>query len=476
MTTSSPDPFSVRRYAYAILIIIAGSSITGRLMNTVYFIEPWARRWPTERPATYPTLSSNDRSRWATIRALVDEHTYVVGYRTITDPETGDYEDTGIRRDDGFRGVDYVLHPDGKRFFSSKPPLFPTLLAGGYWILQQITGWTLAEQLTEVVRTMLVFVNVLPMMLYLAVLAQLVERYGGTDWGRLFVMATAALGTLLTTFGVTLNNHLPAAFATLFTIYFALRICNDGQRRWWLFAITGLLNAFVCVCEIPGVALALGVFLLLLAAAPKPTLTGFLPALVLVGAAYILTNYLAIGRFTPAYRFSRIKDREHSDYTWYHFKGSPWAPENIAGIDAADEPKHLYALHALVGHHGIFSTSPVFLLSLLGMWLAWRKSAGLRSLALLTAALTVVVIAFYILFSNNYGGNTAGFRWTFWLIPLWLLVMLPAADRMSCCRWGRSICLVLLAVSVMSVTFPTWNPWRPNWPYRLMEYWEMIEY
>jgi len=44
----------------------------------------------------------------------------------------------------------------------------------------------------------------------------LAERYGATDWGRLFVVAAAAFGTLLTLFLITFNNHVPAAFAGLF--------------------------------------------------------------------------------------------------------------------------------------------------------------------------------------------------------------------------------------------------------------------
>src|SRR5436305_356546 len=43
---------------------------------------PPTRRWPRVRPLPVPTFGSNDRSRWATVRALVDEGTYAVGRRT----------------------------------------------------------------------------------------------------------------------------------------------------------------------------------------------------------------------------------------------------------------------------------------------------------------------------------------------------------------------------------------------------------
>src|SRR5437773_795846 len=83
------------------------------------------------------------------------------------------------------------LHPEKLEFYSSKPPLFSTLVAGLYWLLKLLTGWTLASDPFAVVRTILVLVNLVPFIIYLMLLVRLVERYGTTDWGRLFVIATA---------------------------------------------------------------------------------------------------------------------------------------------------------------------------------------------------------------------------------------------------------------------------------------------
>ncbi|HUR54505.1 MAG TPA: hypothetical protein VMZ71_10260, partial [Gemmataceae bacterium] len=43
------------------------------------------RKWPAERPDPTPMFSSNDKSRWATVRALVDNGTYVIGKRSFQD-------------------------------------------------------------------------------------------------------------------------------------------------------------------------------------------------------------------------------------------------------------------------------------------------------------------------------------------------------------------------------------------------------
>src|SRR5437762_3304261 len=83
---------SLRRRVYGLLIVIALGMACGRIVSAQRVYEPSLARqegnpkdlrslWPKSRPRPMPTFSSNDRSRWATIRALVHDHTYVVGRR-----------------------------------------------------------------------------------------------------------------------------------------------------------------------------------------------------------------------------------------------------------------------------------------------------------------------------------------------------------------------------------------------------------
>ena len=96
------------------------------------------------------------------------------------------------------------------------------------------------------------------------------------------------------------------------------------------------------------------------------------------------------------------------------------------GIDKGEPSPKVYALNVLVGHHGVFSLTPVWLLSLagLGLWLFRRGDPRLRWTAAAIGAISAAVVAFYLTrpaFQRNYGGSTSGFRWLFWLAPLWLL-------------------------------------------------------
>src|SRR5262249_16491348 len=153
-----------------------------------------------------------------------------------------------------------------------------------------------------------------------------------------------------------------------------------------------------------------------------------------------------LGQWRPAY----------SEFggSWYEFAGSYWKldPGQVRhGIDWAyqSESPVMYAFHVLIGHHGIFSLSPIFLLTVLGMLsdLVRQPNASRpadepgpgKIVAGLTCFLTVVVLGFYIGYvsprSRNYGGWTSTLRWLLWLTPFWLITMLSAADWLAQRRW-----------------------------------------
>jgi len=512
------DPIQFRRQIYALLITVAAGAVAGRILAAELVNEPSVpRAWPATRPTPMPTFGSNDRSRWATVRALVDGDpdtklaagTFVIGHRDrqttlisaaaplgATDPlaaatlavaafqTRAKSSDRGIIFEDGWQSVDKVLHPAKLEFSSSKPPLLSVLMAGLYWFLQQVTGWTLAAQPFAVVRTLLLLTNLLPFVIYLILLSRLVERFGRSDWGRIFVMACACFATFLTTFAVTFNNHSIGTYSAVFALYPAVRILESARRNGHLFILAGFFASFTACCELPATAFALALFAILLRWAPGKTLALFVPAAAIPVAAFFITNYLAVGQWRPAYsEFGGV---------WYEYEGSHWrkpAPHEVKrGIDWAgtQESRAEYAFHVLIGHHGLFSLTPIWILSLAGMlrwsfgdlrwWISLPRAdtnldqARLRSLlAALTLALSVVVVGFYLVKSDNYGGWTSGLRWLIWLAPLWLLSMLPVTDWLECRRWGRGTAYLLLALSVLSVSYPAWNPWRQPWIYRLME-------
>ena len=458
------DSLSLRRSIYALLITVAAGGVAGRILAV-------------------STQADNDRSRWDTVRALVDNGTYAIGHRDIDPANPRKYVDSGIMTEQRWETIDKVLHPETHDFYSSKPPLLATLVAGEYWLLKHTIGWSIAQQLEEVVRTVLLTINGLLLVVYWILLARLVEQFGASDWGRFYVLAAGCFATFMTTFATTLNNHTVAGCSALFALYPFLQIWYGGRRGAGLFLSAGFFAGFTAVNELPAASFAAALLLLLFFRGPALSLLLSFPAAVIPVAAALVTNYLAIGQLRPAY----------SEFggPWYEYAGSHWKLVD-RGIDWAylSENRAVYAFHVLVGHHGIFSLTPIFLLTLAGMicsLVMWRgahretselqqhqeEKSQLTMLTLLTLLVSVIVVGFYTVWVNdrnrNYGGWTSGLRWLIWLTPLWLLTMLPVADWLAGRRWGRGLAYLLLGISVLSVSYPALNPWRHPWLYKYLE-------
>ncbi|MGH7199682.1 MAG: hypothetical protein ACREJB_03695, partial [Planctomycetaceae bacterium] len=396
-----------------------------------------------------PLQSANDRSRWCTVYALV---------------ENGSYAIDGILDEPGWQTIDIVRHEG--HFYSTKPALLPTLVAGLYWLIKQATGWTLLENTAAVTRTILLLINLLPMLAALVVLSRMLQRYAKTDMARLFVLATASVGTFLTTFTVTLNNHTVAATAVVFALDPALRILADGRREWWRFATCGFFAAWACTNELPAALFGLALFGLLVWKSPAKTLPAFVPAALVPLAGFFVTTYLSTGGLKPFYMYYGTEK-----YEFIH-EGVPSYWMNPSGLDRAVDSTLTYLLHCTVGHHGILSLSPVFLLAV-AAWLRpglWRR-APLAPAIWMGLGLTLAVLGFYLSRTENYnyGGNTAGLRWTFWLIPFWLLAMVPALDAWGERLWVRLTTAGLLFVSIFSALWPIDDPWQSPWLFVLMD-------
>jgi hypothetical protein len=483
------DPNATRRSVYVLLIVVASATVAGRIISVERVYEPslsrpaevkndWLAEWPRNLPPPTPTFSSNDRSRWATVRALVDEGHYWIGTRDANGNDCGFIFD-----EYDWKTIDRVLDPKtGEHFYSSKPPLLATMMAGQYWVLQKVFGWRISEQKWQVVLAGLFTFQWLPLLIYFILLARLAERYGTTDWGRLIVVAAGGFATMPTLFAITFNNHTLAACSALFAIYATLNVLGadaPARGRPLNMALAGFFAAFTACCEMPATALLAALFVWLLVRSPRQTLLFFVPAAAIPLAAWFTTNHLAVGEWLPVQ--SKI------DSTWYQYPGSPWKWDESklnSNIDSLREPKPLYAFHLLLGHHGLFSLSPIWLIALGGMVMGLAQllrrgpaQAVMRNeveddravVSALAFLVSFAVVGFYVIQTSNYGGWTNGPRWLMWLTPLLLLALLPALDRLATQRWTRVIAYLFLAFSILSVSYRSWNPWRHPWVYNFLE-------
>ena len=315
---------------------------------------------------------------------------------------------------------------------------------------------------------MLITVNILPLVLMFVLLARLAERFGTTDWGRIFVVAAATLGTLLNTFAVVLNNHTVAAVSA------AVAIVCVRSHRWPMAngggdisSLAGLAAAFTAADDLPR-ADAPGVHWAAIAVACAAANVDCICAGGRGRCRGVLRHELDRPReLAPPYMHRSETDPNDNWYKYtYTVNGrevkSYWYDRQ--GIDKGEPSKLTYAFHVLVGHHGIFSLTPI--------WFLRSRACGCGcgrpircgvNLAIGFAAMTLICLVFYIGFrpqeDRNYGGMTSGFRWMFWFTPLWIVMMIPAADRLARSTGGQVFAAVLLSFSVLSASYPTWNPW-----------------
>jgi len=445
-TTSIAPPnltTNLRRFVYLLVIGAAAGSSLANILSVTMLYNP-ARRWPAARPPSTPILSANDQSRWCTVWSLV---------------ERGTYQIDDILQQPGWDTVDKGRFRE--HFYSSKPPFLSTIVAGLYWVLKHAFGFDLLARPHETVRVTLLVINWLPWIVSLALLAAIGERYAHSDWGRIYLIIAAAGGTFLTTFLSTFNNHTIAATAVVFSLYPFLLVVNDGRRSPFLFALAGFWAAFAACSELPAAAYGLVLFVMLVRRAPATVLTWFMPAALAPVILFLFTNWLCTGGLMPFYaNFGSPNDTFYK----YVYNGVPSYWMNPFPQDAGESSALVYLFHCIAGHHGIFSLSPIFLLTIAG-WSLLGRASPLRSIGCLSLALTVWVLDFYLLqtHSYNYGGNTSGLRWAFWLIPLWVLALIPALDHWGDRSWFRILSAVLLLASVFSASYPHDNPWQQPW-------------
>lgn len=497
-----------------------------------------------------PTLSANDRSRWLTIRALVEPDCRVYRYVQLNSDllknhAPHQYPSSEILRncacpcsqqfqlnkkketaylkkwvpyaidkameDPGWDTIDMVKHglkdeiydpadPFSGYLYSSKPTLLPTVMAVPYWLLFHTTGLSLKTHPFIVVRLLLVIFNLIPLIMAWFLAAKMIDALGKTDWGKIFALTFFCLGTFLSSFTVTLNNHLPAVVSITFALYGFFQIIHQKKQNWFWFTFTGFFGAFSVACELPALAIAFILCAILIVRHSKKTILFAIPSGLVVMAAFFGTNYFAHGTIKPAYGQKRnhmaltLENKlTYNSKDWYVYNYFPagkardlknarisyWS--NRVGIDRG-EPNHLvYLFHATFGHHGLFSLTPVWLLCFIGMFYAIfrRKTVKATSrYAWIALGLTLLFFIFYLTRDQgdrNYGGMTCGLRWFFPLIPIWIPFMLPILDKMALSKCGRGFALLLLFFSVMSVFYPIINPWAHPWLYQLMSNWGWIK-
>jgi len=411
-----------------------------------------------------PLQSANDRSRWCTIYSLVEHGTYHIDQ---------------IDQNPRWSTIDKVRHRAAAadqpwHFYSSKPPLFPTMVAGLYWLELKTLGFGLLEHTALVTRLLLVIINVIPMLLALWVFRRSLNQLQVSLSAARWLLLTAAFASMLNPFLTTLNNHTPAAICLVLTLAAMIRIRNSAEPAAVDFAQVGFMAALTCCFELPAALFGLISFAWVVLHDWRKTAKFYVPAALIPLGAFFLTNVIVTGGIKPFYTFYGTEK-----YVYVH-EGIPSYWSSPQGIDANSESTVTYLFHCVLGHHGILSLTPIFLLTLIGwaLGLRSRTTKAAAPLYVVGAVLSLVVLGFYLSRTQNYnyGGNSASLRWMLWLTPLWWYGMIPVLEKLTNSSLGKLLVGLLLLGSMYSPLASIHEPWRPNWLYDQMEQRGWIDY
>ncbi len=283
--TDPVAPRSEHRQFFALIVI--GSAVAMALGATL--------KTPTQ-------LEVNDISRWCTVWSLLERGTYAIDdcpWQAKTQDKVKKSDklskpNVAVGR---WKSIEYAIAPTSwktgepvDRFYSSKPPLLPTMIAGLLYPIRMATGVPLDKTIeqprlprfvqkpiegqpgkTEFVletpkeparwpvhvfylKPIVVLLNVVPMLVMLILYARLLDRVAESDWAWMLSLAAGAFGTYLFVFVQTLNNHSVAAASAFFAIYALERIWSEGARSALIFATAGFCGAFTACNELPAAA------------------------------------------------------------------------------------------------------------------------------------------------------------------------------------------------------------------------------
>ena len=473
---------------------------------------------------------ANDRSRWSTVAALIHHGTFSI-----------DQIDSRRGKNGNWGTIDKVYHADAsgtERFYSSKPPLYSLLLATEYWLLHKSTGLHILDQPLVVIKLLTFLNQTVLLLLVLIILTRLAQQV--IQDRRLLAAYTLAITfcTFLTTFAVTLNNHVPAAFFVLLAVMQCQGLSNQslsGRR----FALIGLYSSMAVTFELPALAFLSLIGVWCLKVDYKRTLLWGLPCVITVAAVYFGVNKLAHNSWRPPYAHRsdgdvvdvlslddgdslvrgelpgnldllseampgmgnyrieehpeegrwRIFDygnniryalvRRDSTYeirawdNWYDYevngRKSYWLPNQASGVDLGEPSRLRYLMHLTIGHHGFFSLTPIFVFALVSVVQhLFHGDSFWRPLSRITLILTCTLLLFYVfrpIQDRNYGGVASGFRWMFWLIPLYALFLAQALNTSRKSFFLISLFLIAMLISFYSTHYGFLNPWQNPWPY-----------
>lgn len=379
-------------------------------------------------------------SRLATVYSLVEDGTWYID-RPLGEPPVIFEQDT----------IDKVVV--NGRMLSSKPPVLPLMMAGEYWLMRSLFGLRLddPDDANKIVRVMATTLVGFAYVLALVFFAKTLRLFVDDPLIRVILVFCLAFCTQLWGYSTQINNHVPAAGMLMVASYLGLGMrWGDLAPRPWRFAVFGFAGAMVFALDMPATVYvaALGVYLL--STHPRQTLTWAVAGALVPLAVHEGLLLATTGSLLPV----------QTNPEAYLYEASYW--RNPQGVDALFQPKPVYLFHMTLGRCGLFSLYPILFAGVAATLRAlYKKTVPGRAEILLGAAAFAMLTAYYVIKTNNYGGEAYGFRWYIASMPVLLLMGAPVLMTLRV-RWKWLFVGVMIGISFYSGFESARRPWGAN--------------
>jgi hypothetical protein len=386
---------------------------------------------------TRPGVNSwSDASRMSTVQALVEKHSFIIDEST-------------------FKTGDKVFI--GGHFFSDKPA-FPSIMGAIVYLplfhlgIKLDKGWNLAYYLITLLTVKLLWLAGL-MAFYMVLRFTTLH-----DRDRLFLTLALGIASLYFTWSSVFNNHSIAAASLIIGFYFFLKAKQSTVSEWSLF-FAGLFLSLAGAADNPMAAFYVGFsFPVLLTPHLRRKCYLYLLPLIFTAFPALFVNYYISGSVVPV----------QINRSYFEYPGSPWLTRlhSLSGMSANRGLFLLsYGFNCLLGSKGFLLYNPLLFVALPYLVREIKGNRGFRQEALVIGIVSLVIVSYYFVYTNNYNGASYSIRWFVPLLPLLFFFIHPFFETFSVKRRRIFIALFCLSAMISAIGLVNTSPGDSlGWP------------
>ncbi|QDT13383.1 hypothetical protein [Planctomycetes bacterium K23_9] len=397
------------------------------------------------------------------------------------------------------------------------PSPFASMVAASYQVVKKAFRFSLDDQSVVTTRIVLALVNLPLLAVFFAATIFTIDRVGCTKWSRFTAAAATCFATMLLPLSASLNYQLPAAAATAATLWLYMHVSDrlehsyQPSHRIWVAA--GFTATMAAAFQFSA-ALMLVPWLLLFGRLDHEEIRRFLTGSAIAGAFFVCSwiVYFTLVDQSPVHQAAVHETAVHetavhetavhevtvhraavgqaglgqtSAHPMATDQGQSLSMQEIANVSraadaevpatAADLRESLSVVesifHAIGGHHGLFSLTPLWLLLPIALVAGIRfEPSEFQVLAFAVAVVSLTCLLFCIaalVFGSESRLPQIYPSQLIWMTPLWLLMITPLIEQFEGSRHRRVLVIALLGISVVSAlaAFPSAS--ASSWLYRV---------